>query len=184
MESILTLTGLLYISVGVQGTQLYSCRPHKVCNNTDDIVTAILSDQGNYHRLMEAFYPINHAVPQFVSLIFFANGTPISQPLCNQTPYVGMIMELSGEENVHAAMWYSSTSYMTISASTLTEAGLLLPVMTLGLLFKKTTIISSYSAACLTVPYIISKDEVKRGFLLQTIDSVSKDEHALCVWLQ
>ena len=152
------------------------CQPHKVCNNADDIVTAIISNQENYQRLMEAFYPVNHGVPQFVSLIFFTNGTPISQPLCNQTPYAGMIMELNGEDNVYGTMWYASSANILATGTILNELGLMVPQVISGVFFKTNPIITAFPLVCLTVPYQIPQSKT----LLQS-DTLLVGMHALYV---
>ena len=171
------LTGPL----GVNGDQLNlntsdTCQPHKVCNNADDILTAIISNQENYQRLMEAFYPVNHGVPQFVSLIFFTNGTPISQPLCNQTPYAGMIMELNGEDNVYGTMWYASSANILATGTILNELGLMVPQVISGVFFKTNPIITAFPLVCLTVPYQIPQSKT----LLQS-DTLLVGMHALYV---
>ena len=142
------LLGIIIQSVvsGAQGGQFYNytCQPHNICNSTDDIVTAIISDPDNYQRLTEVFYPINHAVPKFATFILFTNGTPISQKVCDQTPYVGIIAELNGEENIYSTMWYPSSTYLLATEIVLNEIALMVPQLILGVFFKTNPILTDY----------------------------------------
>ena len=153
------LLGIVLQSVvsGVQGGQFYNytCQPHNICDIADDIITAIISDPDNYQRLMKVFHPFNHAVPQFVTFLFFTNGTPISQPVCNHIPYVGITTELNGIENIYSTMWYSSSTYLLSSGAILNEFALMVPQIISGVFFKTNLIITDYPFACLTVPFQI-----------------------------
>ena len=137
----------------------WTCQYQEICDYTDDIVTAIISDQENYQRLMDAFYPINHAVPQFATLVFFTNATPVFQPICSQTPYAGIITELNGEENVLGTMWYSSTTNMLATGTVLNEIGLFVPQIISGVFFKTNPIITDYPFVCLTVRFQVPQSE-------------------------
>ena len=152
---------LLVVSSGtVQDASGYTCQKHLPCNSTDAIVEAIISDGGNHQRLIEAFFPINHAKPQFLLFIIFANGTSINKEVCiDRESYVGMVFELNGLENVYGTMWYSSTTNTVLTTVLISEMALLIPQGVLGRFFKENPIITDYSVVCLTLPYLKSPDK-------------------------
>ena len=154
-----------------------SCQKHSPCNNTDEIVQAIISDEENYQRLTKAFFPINHGRPRFMLIIFFANETVINRDVCvDREPFAGMIFRLNGKKNVYGTMWYSSTIYNVISAVMINEMGLFIPQGIVGQFFNISPAILDYNAVCLTVPYLIPPDNdnsVINNVLLPVIILVS-----------
>ena len=152
---------LLVVSSGtVQHSSDYTCQKYLPCNSTDAIVEAIISDGGNHQWLIEALFPINHAKPQFLLFIIFTNGTSIKEEVCiDKEPYVGIVFELNGLENVYGTMWYSSTTNTVLTTALISEMALLIPQGILGRFFKENPIITDYSAVCLTLPYLKPPDK-------------------------
>ena len=147
-----------------------TCQRYSPCNNTDEIVQAILTDEGNYQRLVEAFFPINHARPQSVLIIFFTNGTSISKEVCiEREPYYGMLFELNGIKNVYGTVWYASTMNTVISEVTVHDMALLIPQYFLGQFLRVSPVITDYVSVCLTIPYLKPPDgmnsEIDNAFL-------------------
>ena len=138
-----------------------TCQAHSPCNNADEITQAIISDEGNNQRLLEAFYPINKAKPQFILVIFFTNGTRIDKEVCiDREPYVGIIFELNGRKNVYGTMWYASNINTITSTVVISELALLIPQSILGQYFKVNPIITYYTTVCLTIPYLTPPDGI------------------------
>ena len=77
----------------------------------------------------------------------------------DKEPYVGIVFELNGLENVYGTMWYSSTINTVVSTIMISEMAILIPQGILGRFFKENPIITDYRAVCLTLPYLKPPDK-------------------------
>ena len=160
------LSVVVLIVVACTGVVYGGCTEHEFCDNPVEILNSIKAYPENNQQLLNAFYPINHAIPSSVIIVYFTNYTEPLPKECSQGTYPWRTFPTINYtyHDIHWYMWTTTPIYSVGGQMLLREFGEYLPTISYYLTFNKSSPFTlPTQIACIKVPYSVSTKSIILG---------------------